>query len=210
MTSPILTFESVMAMGGVSTPELDANAQLSLITATAESMGITPDTVTYLGGVATAENRRLMNQRIRGISLFTTSWSILASTQVNIPLSATTFTNATQLYTQLTTSLVAAVTSGAFTESLQAAALLYNSSALANAAVTNVTSSAPSVNNDLQYPPSGDDDLNAGEIAGIVIGCFVFVALIAAGVYYFLFVRAKAEGGGLEVFTSNADVEISL
>jgi hypothetical protein len=212
MTSPILTFESTMTMGGVSTPELDENAQLSLITATAESMGITPDTVSYVGGVATAENRRLMDQRMRGISLFTTSWKILATTEVNIPLSATTFTNATQLYSSLTQSLDAAVLSGAFTESLQAAALVFNSSALANAAVTNVTNSAPTVNNDLQYPPSGgeDDELNGGEIAGIVIGCFVFVALIAAGVYYCMFVRPKTEGGGFEVFASNADVEISL
>jgi hypothetical protein len=205
MTSPILTFSSNLTMGGISTPELDANSQAALLDVTASSMGITVDTVRYVRGYPTAENRRRALRA--GISLFTTSYSIKAQTEVNIPLSSTGSTNATLLYQQLTQSLDDAVSDGSFTTNLLAASILYNATALANVDVTGVSNSAPSVNNDLQYPPSGDDDLTGGEIAGIVIGTFVGVALICALIYYFMFIR---DGAQKEAFHSNADVEISL
>lgn len=177
------------------------------------------NTVTYVTDTSTAEGARRLTTgdskgRLRVISLFSTTYSVDAVTQVNIPLSATSFTNATDLYHSLSTMLEEAVNSGAFTDTLRNASLLYNATAVADAAVTDVTISAPLVVNpagsdDDHQVSEDDDDLNAGEIAGVVIGCFVFLALIAAGVYYWLFVRQK-EFEAREVFAHNSEVEISL
>lgn len=194
-------------MGGIPTPELDTNSQLALIDVTATTMGITKDTVFYVRGYPTAENRRLTLRT--GVSLFTTSYSIKAETQVNIPLSATGSTNATALYLQLTQSLDAAVEDGSFTTALQTASLLYNATSLANVDVTGVSNSQPSVNNDLQYPPESDDSLSAGAITGIVLGAVVGFALIAALFYYFCYIRESAETEK-QYFESRRDVEISL
>eukprot|EP00428_Durinskia_dybowskii_P067382 CAMPEP_0170378148 /NCGR_PEP_ID=MMETSP0117_2-20130122/12658_1 /TAXON_ID=400756 /ORGANISM="Durinskia baltica, Strain CSIRO CS-38" /LENGTH=300 /DNA_ID=CAMNT_0010633507 /DNA_START=253 /DNA_END=1155 /DNA_ORIENTATION=- len=214
MTSPILSFNSSLTMSGVTSSYLDQPAQQSVISAAAISMGITTNTISYLGSIATAENRRLFTTDfLRGFTLFTTSYKMVSLLKVSVPLSATTYTNSTLLYKSLTQSLNTAVVSGAFTTSLQEAAVLNNATSVVAAQVTNVTNSAPSVNNDLQYPPDNSnksDSLTEGEIVGISIGLFVFFALVAAGCYYFVYIRPGAQESEVIAFASNSSVEITL
>jgi hypothetical protein len=213
-TAPVLCFNNTLTMGGVATPTLDESGRKSVVTATAESMDLDDNSVTYVSDTSTAENRRLMSStdaRLRGVSLFTTTYRVSSVTQVSVLLTSSTPAEAAELYAALTTKLVDAVTSGAFTESLHAAAILYNATDVQSAVATNVTSSAPIVQASIQVTPdNSDNDLNGGEIAGIVIGCFVFAALVMAGLYYCMFVRSKATYEGTQVFAPNADVEITL
>jgi hypothetical protein len=176
-------------------------------------MGLDDNSVTYVSDTSTAENRRLTSSndaRLRGVSLFTTTYRVSSVTQVSVLLTTSTPEAAAELYAALTTMLVDAVTTGAFTESLHAAAILYNATDVQSAVANNVTSSAPIVQASIQVTPDDNNDLNGGEIAGIVIGCFVFVALVMAGLYYWVFVRSKATYEGTQVFAPNADVEITL
>jgi hypothetical protein len=192
-------------MGGLTEPELDSNAQNAVLNVTASSMNIPIDTVEYVTGIATAESRRKLSE-FSSISLFVTTYSILAVTKVVIPLSATSYANPAQLYESLTTLLTDAVTSGAFTEQLVKVSASFNASVLATADVSGVSNSAASVDipvpndddegNDV-VPISGDEDsndpLNAGAISGIVIGGFFFLVLCGAAVYYFLIKQNSAK-----------------
>jgi len=214
MNSPLLSFNSNFTLGGSLTSTLSLNDQKALLNTTAWSMGVSVNTLTFLSSTATAENRRTLQEtasrrglRSSGISLFTTSWTVLALTQLNIPLDTTEYTDVTALYSALTTQLSAAVNSGSFTEQLQIIALLLQADALQVVNVDTVEYSPASVNT--FTPSSGsDDDLSDGAIAGIVIGCVVGAALIAAALYYFCFLREGASKH--EAFQSNSDVEISL
>jgi hypothetical protein len=193
-SSPIVSFTANLTMGGLTSPVLDINAQNAVLNVTADSMDIPLDTVQYVTGIATAERRRLSG----AISLFATTYGILAVTKVVIPLSATSYSNPAQLYESLTTKLDEAVTSGAFTEQLVKVSASFNASSLATADVSGVSNSAASVD----MPASQDDDddttvvtsngsddavLDDGAIAGIVIGGFFFLVLCGAAVYYFFF-----------------------
>jgi hypothetical protein len=184
-------------MGGLTSPELDINAQKAVLNVTASSMNIPLDTVQYVTGIASAESRRKLSE-FSAIHLFVTTYSILAVTKVVIPLSATSYSNPAQLYEGLTTKLDDAVTSGAFTEQLVKVSASFNASSLATADVSGVSNSAASVD----IPASQDDDddatvvisngsddavLDDGAIAGIVIGGFFFLVLCGAAVYYFMF-----------------------
>jgi hypothetical protein len=93
-------------------------SQASVLNATAESMGIPLDTVYYTGDTAVAENRRLSatDQTPSNPSLrrLTTSWTITASTRVEIPVGSTTYTTAKEVYAGLTSKLDTAVSSGTY------------------------------------------------------------------------------------------------
>lgn len=216
MTSPILSFNSNITMGGSLTATLGLNDQKALLNTTAWSMGVSVNTLTFLGSTATAENRRTLKAasgasrslRSSGMSLFTTSWTIKAATQLNIPVDSTTYTDANALYAQLTQKLSDAVTSGSFTEQLQIVALLLEADALQVVSVDQVDSSPAAVNDFTPGGSGSNDDLSDGAIAGIVIGSVVGAALIAAALYYFCFLREGASKH--EAFQSNSDVEISL
>jgi hypothetical protein len=181
-------------MGGLSEPELNMDAQNAVLNVTASSMDIPIDTVEYVTGIATAESRRKLS-KFSSISLFATTYSILAVTKVVIPLSATSYADPAQLFESLTTKLTDAVTSGAFTEQLLKVSASFNASVLATVDVSGVSNSAASVDvpgtddddeSVVRDEDSNDPDLDAGAISGIVIGGFFFLVLCAAAVYFFL------------------------
>ena len=178
------------------------------MSATADTMGIPVDTVTYVRDIVlSVQNQRRLRETSL-INLFSTTYTILSTTAVTLPLATTSYKTADELYTSLTTILDTAVASGDFTTTLDQAAIINNATELTNAVVTEVSNSPISVDNDLQFPPTDEnDDLQAKQIAGIIIGGLVVISLLLGGFYYLICVRQDIEK---EVFAENAGVEIVL
>ena len=190
-TSPIITFTSAFTLSGLASSTMNEADQLALRNVTAWAMQVTVNTVTFLGSTSVAENRRMLKS---GMSLYTTKWKHTATTRLDLPVSAGGTTNTTLLYIQKTTLLNNAVASNGFTTQLQKVATQLGSDNLASAEAEGVANSAATVDNDLQYPPDDDEvELSDGAIAGIVIGAVVFVALMVAGIYYFLYAGSAAK-----------------
>lgn len=168
-------------------------------------MQVTINTVFFVGATAVAENRRMLKA---GKSLFTTSWKVFATTRLDLPVSAGDTTNTTLLYIQKTSLLNSAISSNQFTAQLQRVATQLGSDSLATAQAEGVANSAATVDNDLQYPPTNDEDdtLSDGAIAGIVIGSVVFAALVIALIYYF--VNGRSATKVQKVYVQNNDEEI--
>lgn len=167
-----------MSLAGLESLNLTAADQLSVVQATAASMGVSQDTLTYLTTVPA--RRRLMDtmaveiQAVDGIAIV----------QAVIPLASTNYTSTDQLYSSVTTNLATAISSGAYNTFLVAASLANNASNTASANCTGAVSSEPIVT----FPPSSSSKgLTDGEIAGIVIGTVFGFALICLAVYYLLF-----------------------
>ncbi|KAJ1429650.1 hypothetical protein B484DRAFT_430848, partial [Ochromonadaceae sp. CCMP2298] len=213
-TTPIVSFSSKLTLGGSTDRTLNAAGQASVLNATAESMGIPLDSVTYVGDTAVAENRRLegLDEHEHNLRRLTTSWTVIATTKVEIPLGSTEYANATELYDSLVSMLDTAVSSGAFTTQLVKAATSLGATSLASVNVTSVFSGAVSVDNTLHTEGDKSDNLlTGGEIAGITIGCAVFVALCCAALFYFFFMgeRNTAKVVGL-AYNAHPDAEIAL
>lgn len=217
-TSPILSFTSDISLGGLTEPVMDSSSQQAVVDATAQSMGVSANTVSFVGATFTPSARRALRASARAsqISLFATLYDAVATTKVDLPIDTMGTTNATELYLSLTKALTDAVSDGSFTSNLQSAAVALNATVLASADATGVTNSAPTVNNDVYVPASDDegDSLSGGAIAGIVIGVLVGVALLGALVYYFAFAGGSGGGKGAqthqEVFSTRSHIEIAL
>jgi len=207
-TTPIVSFTANLTLAGVTTSELDSQAQLSVVNATAVSMGVSMNTVSYVRGIATLQStRRFLMQ----MSLFSTTYSIVAITKVDVPLSSTSFTSTTQLYTSLTTKLSQAVESGVFTTELNRIASQNNATSLLTVNVTSVAPSEPLVSNPEEDDGNDDftgvansnsDPLTDGAIAGIAIGGFFFVVITSLLVYYYVYVK-----GGFTKVADEAAIE---
>jgi hypothetical protein len=186
-TTPIVSFASNLTVGGSTEATLNAAGQLAVLNATADSMGIPMDTVHIDGQSSIAENRRL--EESQSLRRLTTSWTIIVTTRVEIPLGITSYTNSSQLYASITKMIETAVSSGAFTRKLVAAAEAYNAPGLLSANVTEVSNGAVSVDNTLDSEDSSDDDFlygfNLYASIGIIVGAAVFLVLLCAAVWYF-------------------------
>lgn len=193
---PILSFDATVTIGGATSNTLDVNGQKAVVNATATSMGVSQNEVTYKGSVATAESRRRLSS---GVSLYSTTYRIVTTTGVAVLV---TSGSSTALYTALVTAIQTAVATGQFTTNLQRAAVVFNSPSLANANVTSAVTSDPVTAN----PSSSDNDrvLNDGAIAGIVIGGFFFLVIVAALIYLFL----SKGGEGSKVKVANPETEM--
>ena len=192
---PLLTFDSIATIGGATSNTLDLNGQMAVVNATATSMGISQNDVTFKGSVATAETRRRMTT---GMNLFTTTYTIVTTTGVTVLV---TTGSSEDLYTALSTAIETAVATGQFTTNLQRAAVFFNFPALANANVTSAANTDPVVEN----PSSGSDDpvLDDGAIAGIVIGGFFFLVIVAALIYLYF---SKADTTKVKVVDSETEM----
>ena len=173
-TVPILSFDATVTIGGATTSILDENGQKAVVNATATSLGVSQNDVTYKGSVITAESRRRLSS---GVSLFSTTYQIVTTSGVVVLV---TSGSPEDLYAALSTAIETAVSTGQFTTNLQRAAVFFNSPALANANVTSAATSSFSTQN----PDSHEDSvLSDGAIAGIVIGGVFILGFVAAVVF---------------------------
>jgi hypothetical protein len=199
-------------MGGLPYPELDISSQNAVVNVTAWAMNIPVNTVRYVDGIASAENRRRLGS---GISLFSTTYKIVAITAMTVPLSATPYNHPSELYSAATAQLQQAVYSGAFSQELIRVSVAFNASMLAS---VNVTSASPSPAVVTTPSAAGDDDeddgpapnsdssasLSSGAVAGIVIGSVFGAVLLALFVYYMAFVK----NGLVKVADAGRSVEV--
>ncbi|KAJ1395044.1 hypothetical protein B484DRAFT_407694, partial [Ochromonadaceae sp. CCMP2298] len=111
-TAPIVSLSLKLTFTGVSTASLTEEGQSAVLDATAASTGIPVNTIFYDGDTSTPNNRRRL----------TTSWTIISSTRVEIPLSSTSYSTPELLFSSLTSLLDTAMTTGAYSTRLNAAA----------------------------------------------------------------------------------------
>jgi hypothetical protein len=198
-------------MGGLTEAALDDAAKEAVVSATATSMGVTEDTVKFVGASFSVQARRAL--RATDVPLFATLYNCVATTQVDVPISTMGTTNATELYLTLTRNLNTAMSDGSFTSTMQEVALALNATVLASADATGVTNSAPTIENSVADDDSsggGDSALTGGAIAGIVIGVLVGAALLGAVFYYCSINGGRKNHTPHEVFSSRSHIEIAL
>lgn len=171
---PILEFNSSLSLDGLASPTLSYQDQLSVINATARSMGVDSNSVEFL-------SYHVVSRRRLGMFFAQTqTYSVVAVTKTSVLVTSGSSSDA---YTTYSTLLSNAVTSDTFTTYLQSASVTYGSTNLANADATGVVS----VPDEVSYPGSDDDGLTDGQIAGIVIGTVFGFFIIVGLVYYFFF-----------------------
>ncbi len=176
MTSPIISFTSNITIDGINNYMLDENSQLALINVTAWSTKVTENTITYKKGITTVQKRR----NLRSITtLFTTSYTIIATTQANVPLSSTRITDPILLYNSMTSSLTNTVNSGDFTKQLQKMSIVFNATQIAKANVTYVSNSALTVNDIIYVSPVSIEGVSA--VSVILMTTIIFI--IICGIY---------------------------
>ncbi len=175
MTSPIISFTSNITIDGINNSMLDANSQRALINVTAWSTKVTENTITYKKGISTVQNRR----NLRSITLFTTSYTIIATTQANVPLSSTAYTDPILLYNSMTSSIIKKVNSGDFTKQLQKMSIVFNATQIAKANVTYVSNSALTVNDIIYVSPVSIEGVSV--VSVILMTTIIFI--IICGIY---------------------------
>jgi hypothetical protein len=132
-----------------------------------------------LGGVG----RRLRFSR----QLANSGFTLIATVQTTVALSATSYSSVDALYSNVTATLLRQVENGVFTANLRVTALALGASDLYSADVKNVTVSPVAVQQG-QDDESNSDGLSVGAVAGIVLGA---LCVIMVGFY---FVRQQSVG----------------
>lgn len=167
-SSPIISFHTSVYMESVSTTsdELDANSQIAVLNATATSMSIPLNSVTYDSSMASE----------------TESNAITVITEVSIALYSTSFTDAQELYAALVASLFKAVKTGAYTQTLQSTSLTVGATETASANVTSMFAS-PMTLSGTSSGSSGSNNSNDALIAALIVitatlGFLLLVAVI--------------------------------
>ncbi len=183
-TVPILKFSSNLTLTGLTSTVLTTADQQAVVNATANSMKIAINYVTYSKTIPlSTATPSVIVTLVRTQS----GSSVVAVTTTTIPTNDPTTT-----YNTLTASLSFAVTNGTFTTSFQSACNYYDGNSC-SAVCANVTSSNPTVITPLS-DNNDDDKLSDGEIAGAVIGSVAGAALLSGAAYYVL--TKKREGFG--------------
>jgi hypothetical protein len=136
--TPVMSFTTDLTLSNVQTNYLDLEAQQSVIIATANSMNISIDFVTFVSSSIFKD--KILNQ----FKLL--SFNLIATTKTSIPLKgkySTFASEPTSLFTSLSTTMNAALTNGAFTNYLVTASIQLNSTATSAASVSSISISAP-------------------------------------------------------------------
>jgi hypothetical protein len=136
--TPVMSFTTDLTLSNVQTNFLDSNAQQSVIIATANSMNISIDFVTFVSSSI------FKDQKLNQFKIL--SFNLIATTKTSIPLKGKYSTFASDpisLFTSLSTTINTAVTNGAFTNYLVTASIQLNSTATSVASVLSISISAP-------------------------------------------------------------------
>ena len=136
--TPIMSFTTDLTLSNVQTNFLDLEAQQSVIIATANSMNISIDFVTFVSSSIFKD--QILNQ----FKLL--SFNLIATTKTSIPLKgkySTFASDPTSLFTSLSTTMNEAVINGEFTNYLVRASIQLNSTATSAASVSSISISAP-------------------------------------------------------------------
>ena len=134
---PVISFTSDLSISNVQTNYLDSLAQESIVIATANSMNISADFVTFVSSSVSKDIK------IGNIKLL--SFNLIATTKTSIPLQgkySTFISNPTSLYTSLSNTMNDAVSNGIFTSYLVAVSLKMNSTATVSASISSITISS--------------------------------------------------------------------
>ena len=146
---PIISFTSDLTISNVQTNYLDSLAQESIVIATANSMNISADFVTFVSS-SVSKDIKISNIRLL-------SFNLIATTKTSIPLQdkySTFISNPTSLYTSLSNTMNAAVSNGVFTNYLVAASLKMNSTATVSASIASITISSVTIETNGSISPT--------------------------------------------------------
>jgi len=131
---PFITFTTELTLSNVQTNYLDELAQQSVVIATANSMNISENFITFVSS-SVLQNRKMVEIKLL-------SFNLIATTKTSIPLEgqySVFLNNPTSLFTTLSNTMTAAVLNGAFTNYLVLASLKLNSTATASSSVSSIT-----------------------------------------------------------------------
>lgn len=172
MTPQIITFLSNITMSCISSTILDRNSQHALTNVTAWSMNVAENTITYKNRISRLSSQRNLRS---AITLFTTSYTIIAITQATVPLNSTSYTNPMLLYNNMTYSITEAINTGSFTNRLQEMSILFNATQTEKANVTHVSNSPLLVKNVIYVTPTSVENVGAFTVMIITIMMFIVI-----------------------------------
>ena len=171
----VIAFTTDISLSNVQTNYLDGLAQQSVVIATANSMNISVDFVSFVSSSVSKD------VKIGGIQLL--SFNLIATTKTSIPLVGkySIFTSdPSSLFTSLSNTMTAAVANGAFTNYLVATSLQLNSSATASASVSSIK--IVQINATLISPTSSPTILNQdGNVSGYQKTNYYYILLYIFG-----------------------------
>lgn len=191
---PVVSFTSQLTLSAVSSSTLTAADETSIAQAAAASMGLTSNEVAFVTYTSSPSVDSLRRSSGGKTSSFATGSSTI-SAEVQTSVLVYSGQSASAVYTQLAQALSTAVDdSSVFNEYL-------HTYASENGATAMTTASAAAVSNGplVETSPSSSGNKNnlktGGELAGIIVGCVVGVALVVYVLYRFV---VRPTGGLLE------------
>ena len=130
---PLLTFETVGKLTGLSSPNLLDSDKEAIIIATSTSMNINYSFV-KLTNYSVVSRRRLFT--------LLSGYNIQYTTSINYPLTNNSISNINTLYNSFINLLVNAVSNGAFNNYLQLASTALNATSISGATIYNITTTS--------------------------------------------------------------------
>ncbi len=183
--SAILSFDTTMSLTGLTSNTLDVTAQTAIITAAANVMVIDEDNI----AISDVTISSLRQRRLAKIGLVATySASVTLTVEINTVDYFTT--NATAVYTSLSSSLSSAQQNGNFATYIRTAATTLGASTLSAVSVSSLSVSAVSVINPPTYAPSGAPSTKSSNstslaiIIGAAAGGFALIVILIAMIYF--------------------------
>lgn len=178
-----MQFTTSITLSGLTNNTLTEADEAAVVNATATSLGVSIDFVTYTGTTVVSSSRRL-----KGQTVLSETYTLIASTSVSVPLISYSTTNATAAYLMLSSAFESAVIGGDFVRYLSTAAAVSSSSE------SSVLASSPSVtvdshsidNEEVVNPPTFQPTKKPDSDSKAVIQGTILYIVVAVGGAVFL------------------------